>query len=49
MIVWAMVAMCVVLFIRGAQPHVERPDGENRGDSRDMKGGAFAPGVDVAR
>jgi hypothetical protein len=48
MIVWAMVAMCVVLFIRGAHPHVERPDGENRGGNRDRKAGGFAPSADAA-
>ena len=46
--IWAMCALCVVLFIRGAHPHVERPDGEIRDDGRDdrdMKVG----GLTVAR
>jgi hypothetical protein len=40
--IWAMCALCVVLFIRGAHPHVERPDGETRDDGRDMTVGGLA-------
>lgn len=31
--IWAMCALCVVLFIRGAHPHVSRPH-DDRDDSR---------------
>jgi hypothetical protein len=31
--VWVMFAICVVLFVRGASPHVHRPD-----DARDEGG-----------
>jgi hypothetical protein len=40
--VWAMSALCVVLFIRGAHPHVERSPGERRDDNRDLTRGAMA-------
>ncbi|CAH2771966.1 MAG: hypothetical protein CBARDCOR_2105 [uncultured Caballeronia sp.] len=30
--VWAICALCVVLFIRGAHPYVERPEGDNGND-----------------
>jgi hypothetical protein len=33
--IWAMCAFCVVLFIRGAHPHVERPEGDTRDSGRD--------------
>ena len=42
---WAMCALCVVLFIRGAHPHVERPEGGARDDGNDMTVG----GLTVAR
>jgi hypothetical protein len=32
--VWAMCALCVILFIRGAHPHVERPSASPRDDQR---------------
>lgn len=34
--IWAMCAMCVVLFIRGAHPHVERPDVDARAEGVDL-------------
>ncbi|OXC79554.1 hypothetical protein BSU04_06375 [Caballeronia sordidicola] len=40
-----MCALCVVLFIRGAHPHVERPEGDARDDGTDMTVG----GLTVAR
>jgi len=40
-----MCTLCVVLFIRGAHPHVERPEGGTRDDGGDMKVG----GLTVAR
>jgi hypothetical protein len=43
--IWAMCALCVVLFIRGAHPHVERPDSGARDDGNDMTVG----GLTVAR
>jgi hypothetical protein len=42
--IWAMSALCVVLFIRGAHPHVERPEGD-RDSGNDMTLG----GLTVAR
>jgi len=40
--IWAMCALCVVLFIRGAHPHVERPESGTRDDGRDMTVGGLA-------
>ena len=39
--IWAMCALCVVLFIRGAHPHVERPEGDARDDGTDMTVGGL--------
>ena len=43
--IWAMCTLCVVLFIRGAHPHVERPEGDSRDNGNDMSVG----GMTVAR
>jgi len=37
-----MCALCVVLFIRGAHPHVERPESGTRDDGHDMTVGGLA-------
>jgi hypothetical protein len=40
--IWAMSALCVVLFIRGAHPHVERPEGDTRDSGNDLNVGGLA-------
>jgi hypothetical protein len=39
--IWAMCALCVVLFIRGAHPHVERPEEETRDDDMNIRVGGM--------
>jgi hypothetical protein len=39
--IWAMCALCVVLFIRGAHPHVERPERDIRDDGNDVTVGGL--------
>src|SRR5471032_386534 len=43
--IWALTALCVVFFIRGAHPHIERPEGDSRDNGNDMTVG----GLTVAR
>ena len=43
--IWAVAALCVVFFIRGAHPHVERPENDSRDNGNDMTVG----GLTVAR
>jgi hypothetical protein len=46
--IWALFALCVVLFIRGAHPHVERPEADAREEGQDNKAGVKAGGLKVA-
>ena len=43
--IWAVAALCVVFFIRGAHPHVERPESDSRDNGNDLSVG----GLTVAR
>ncbi|MGA7816017.1 hypothetical protein [Caballeronia sp.] len=39
--IWALFALCVVLFIRGAHPHVKRPEADTREEGQDSKTGGL--------